>query len=48
MEKSSWEANSDLPNQEIPCFLWNQKVHRRVHNSLQLEPGYRLTTHEIR
>jgi hypothetical protein len=30
MEQSStWEANSRLVSQYIPCFLFNQKVHYR-------------------
>jgi hypothetical protein len=32
-QKSSWEAENCLAAQEIPCFLWNQKVHYCVHKS---------------
>jgi hypothetical protein len=32
MEQSStWEANSHLASQEIPCLLWNPKIIFRVH-----------------
>jgi len=34
MEQSpSWEANSHLTGQEIPRFLYDPKVHYRVHKS---------------
>jgi hypothetical protein len=37
MEQSpSWEADSQSASQEIPCLLWNPKVHDCVHNSLQV------------
>ena len=32
-QKPSWEANRSSATQEIPCILWNQKVHYCVHNS---------------
>jgi len=39
MEQSpSKEADSHLPNQEIPRRLWNPKAHHRVRNRLPLVP----------
>jgi hypothetical protein len=32
-QNPSWEANSHPASQEIPCLLWNTKVHYGVHNS---------------
>jgi hypothetical protein len=32
MERSrSWEANRFAASQEIPCIVWNTKVHYRIH-----------------
>jgi hypothetical protein len=37
MEHSpSWEANSSSSSQEIPCILWNSKVHDHIHKTLLL------------
>jgi hypothetical protein len=34
MEQSpSWEAKTSWATQEIPCILWNLKVHNRSHKS---------------
>jgi hypothetical protein len=39
MEQSlSWEADSHLASEEIPCHLWNFEVHYCVHKSLPLDP----------
>ena len=45
MEQSpSWEANRFSASQEIPCILWNPKVHYRIHKSL---PPFRLLSQRI-
>ena len=30
-QSPSWEANMSSASQEIPCILWNQKFHGRIH-----------------
>ena len=53
MEQSlSWEANQFSASQEIPCILWNPKVHHRIQMSpspvlilSQLNPVHVLTSH---
>jgi hypothetical protein len=53
MEQSpSWEANRFCDNQEIPCNLWNPKVHYRFYKCpppvpilIQIDPAHSLTFH---
>ena len=53
MEQSpSWEANRFSASQEIPCILWNPKVHYRIHKCsppvpflTQLNPFHTPTSH---
>ena len=35
-QHSSWEANWFSGSQEIPCILWNPKVHHRTHKWFKL------------
>jgi hypothetical protein len=51
-QSPSWEANRFSTSQEIPCILWNPKVHFRIHlylswaRSIQsMPPSYFLKIH---
>jgi hypothetical protein len=37
-QSPSWASDNPSASQEIPCLLWNPKVHYRVHNSQTLKP----------
>ena len=37
-QNPSWDANSYLPSQEIPCILWNTEVHYQVQRCMSSIP----------
>jgi hypothetical protein len=38
-QRPSWEADSFSAGQEIPCILWNLKVHYHITTCLYPEPA---------
>jgi len=51
----SWEANRFSASQEIPCILWNPKIHYRIHKCPppapvlgQLDPVHTPTPHFLK
>ena len=54
-QRPSWEANWFSASQEIPCILWNQKVHYHIHKCLSpvpllslISPVHILTSHFLK
>jgi len=54
-QSPSWEADRFSASQEIPCFLWDPKVHYRIHKRLppvpilrQLDPIHSPTSHFLK
>jgi hypothetical protein len=54
-QNTSWEANRFSGSQEIPCILWNPKVHYRIHKFppyfptlSQIDPVHTPTSHLLK
>ena len=54
-QSPSWERNGSSASQEIPCILWNPKVHSRIQNSLppvtiprQINPVHALASYLLK
>jgi hypothetical protein len=44
-----WEADSNSVSQEIPCLIWNLKIHYRVHNNQpSVNPFHTLQSNSVK
>jgi hypothetical protein len=48
MSESTWEGHTCSAGQEIPCLLWNPKVHYLVHKNSPLDPVFSRVNLKIR